>query len=296
MMESEEPTLSVQERVVKLEAESQGTGMEFPVVGSVDTPRLEEVQERQGSRGGRASRISLTKFDGTKKWSDFLNQFRRASKVNRWSEEDQVELLCLHLEGTALEFVNELPVSRVQRFESLVDALEGRFGTERMATIFKCELKQRKRRKGESLPDLGQDLRRLFRLAYPKSTLVEQEERLIEHFLEALGDRQCRLEVRRGRPTSLEEAIHLAMDAEAWELEEEETGKRARASRMDTSEPSLALLMNLTKLVEGLTDSVKSLDAQKAPKKDTMKCYLCGEAGHFKRQCPKGSGNANQSQ
>ena len=291
MADVEDLVLSVTERVAKLEA----TVSSPDAPGNIQTPVFLPMEHPSGTR---PTRINLGKYNGSGRWEDFLCQFRRASKVNRWTEDDRIELLCLHLEGTALEFVNGLPVGRVQRFEDLVEALEGRFGTERMATVFKCELRQRKRKRGESLPDLGQELRRLYRLAYPRATQEEQEEQLVDRFIEALGDRQQRLEVRRGRPQTLEEAIHVAMDAEAWEMEEED-GKRARAVSVDASkgDPMVNLLTNLTGMVEDLSRKLSAngrADAGKA-RREPVKCYQCGKEGHYKSQCPQLSGNGTQS-
>lgn len=256
---------------------------------SVDTPVL--VPQIQ-SPESRSVRISLEKFSGTGSWEDFLNQFRRAARVNRWLEGHLVEILCLHLEGRALEFVNGLPVGKAQTFDQLVEALEGRFGTERMATVFKCELRQRKRKVGESLPDLGQDLRRLFRLAYPRATPQEQEEQLVDRFVEALSDRAQRLEVRRGRPSTLEEAIHIAMDAEAWELDEEDGRMRARAASVETGGgPIISALTQLTQLITAMSQKLENNPTVKKP----VRCYGCGKEGHMRFQCPTAQGNEKQS-
>lgn len=262
---------------------------EMHAAPSIDTPVL---MPQMQSFEPKPVRISLQKFCGTGSWEDFLHQFRRAAHVNRWLESHLVEILCLHLEGRALEFVNGLPAVKVQTFDHLIEALESRFGTERMATVFKCELRQRKRKVGESLPDLGQDLRRLFRLAYPRATPQEQEEQLIDRFVEALNERNQRLEVRRGRPNTLEEAIHIAMDAEAWEIDEEDGKRRARAVSVDSNGGLVVnALTQLTEMIANLSQKMDNHTAQKKP----VKCYNCGKEGHMKFQCPTTQGNGKQS-
>ena len=106
--------------------------------------------------------------------------------------------------------------------------------------------------------------------------------------------------MRRGRPHTLEEAIHIAMDAEAWDLEEED-GKRARAVSVGTSkvDPVVKLLENLTSMMEGLSkkiDGQGKADADKTAKRGPVKCYQCGQEGHYKNQCPQLAGNEAQSQ
>ena len=139
----------------------------------------------------------------------------------------------------------------------------------------------------------------MYRLAYSCATQEEQEEQLVHRFNEAHGDRQQRLEVRGGRPRTLEEAIHFAMDAEAWEMEEED-GKRAHRVSIETGQkgdPMVGLLSNLTTLMETISRKLSAEGKANATKvkRKPAKCSQCGRAGHYQNQCPQLSGNGPKS-
>ena len=120
-----------------------------------------------------------------------------------------------------MDYLEELPTEKTQTYEEVCHAMDQRFGSERMSTIFRAELNHRKRKDGESLPALGQDIRRLAKLAYPgfADTVVEQLAQ--EKFVDALPDAKLRLQIHHARPRSLEDAIEFALHNEAWTIAED---------------------------------------------------------------------------
>ena len=78
------------------------------------------------------------------------------------------------------------------------------------------ELRIRRRKTGESLSDLHQDIRSLTVLAYPQLTADAREQIGSDHFTNALGDADLALEIKERSPKSLEEALCIALRLEAW--------------------------------------------------------------------------------
>jgi len=70
----------------------------------------------------------------------------------------------------------------------LVEVLKSRYGEERQAGKHKAELQIRRRKPGESLSELHQDIRRIMALAFPELVADARWEIACDHFMQALGD------------------------------------------------------------------------------------------------------------
>lgn len=297
--------MSTGESAVACKEERRGSDPENP--GGIDTPDFQIGNVSMAGVGGRL-KIPLKHFDGSTCWKDFARQFQRASRVNGWREEDLQELLCLHLEGSALEYIDSLPEVRVNTLDKLTEALENRFGAARMSTVYKAELDCRRRKEAEAIPDLGQDIRRLVQYAYPGLDTACLEELAVDRFIAALREKEHRLLVRQGRPRTLDQAVQQALDLEAWELSEEVAGggsRRARAAGVESAGPAEAKMMDALKeiatvmgtVVSQLSTMTEKMATRAAEPPRPRTCFGCKQPGHFLRDCPqRQSGNAQQSQ
>ncbi|VDI38718.1 Hypothetical predicted protein, partial [Mytilus galloprovincialis] len=77
-------------------------------------------------------------------------------------------------------------------------------------------LKRRRQRASESLPELGQSIRRLSNLAYPTAPFDVRETLGKEQFIDALVDSEMRLRIKQSRPKGLNDAVRLAVELEAY--------------------------------------------------------------------------------
>ena len=77
------------------------------------------------------------------------------------------------------------------------------------------ELKSRKRRKGEQLQEVFQDIKRLMALAYPGQVGTMAEIHAIDAFVDSFGDRELRKQVLQRSPATLAEALTWAIHIEA---------------------------------------------------------------------------------
>jgi len=103
--------------------------------------------------------------------------------------------------------------------------LESRFGGQAVSDKHRIELRNRRRRKNETLQNLHSDVRQLAALAYPEAPPKTREVLSCDYFLEAIGDPSLALKIRECRPTDLDSALHIALQLEVWSADAE-TGKR----------------------------------------------------------------------
>jgi len=120
------------------------------------------------------------------------------------------------LTGNAAQVLWDTDRATTGSLKKLVGMLKSRYSGERRAEKYRAELQIRRRKSNESLSELHQDIRRLMALAYPKITAEAREEIACDHFTNALADPDFALKVKERAPTTLDEALRIALRLEAW--------------------------------------------------------------------------------
>jgi len=153
------------------------------------------------------SSVKLGSYNGNTCLETFLAKFRNCARYFNWNLEDQLFHLQSSLEGAAGQIL--WSTGRHTTVDQLIRLLRNRFGNENQAERFRAELRCRRRRKGESLQTLYQDICRLMTLAYPgpSSDLSEIVGR--DAFLDALGNQALRIRILEREPRTLDEALNL---------------------------------------------------------------------------------------
>ncbi|KAL3882517.1 hypothetical protein ACJMK2_028853 [Sinanodonta woodiana] len=165
-------------------------------------------------------------FDGTTPLMDFRAHFSMCAGINRWTQEEKGLYLAVSLRGQAQQLLG----SGTPDYDKLMDSLERR-----------VQLRSRKRREHETLPEVGQAIRRLASLAYPKAPEELLETLSKEQFNDSLTDSELRLRIQQARPKSLDEAIPVRVELEAFNRAEFQRKDLERYARtMTTSEAGLS--------------------------------------------------------
>ena len=191
--------------------------------------------------------------------------------------------------------------------------LETRFGVEKHAELHRARLHNQRQNKGESLQELASDIRSMVDLAYQDVRANIQERFTVQHFVDALIDREDRLYLRREKPASLDKALALARELESLRLlDNSSAGNRdykLRAIGAESAELKDELLelkakiLAQDKILKARQTLIKKLNELVAQEKKAqgfqtkgnqgsqgaskMECWSCGEGGHFRRNCPK---------
>lgn len=189
------------------------------------------------------------KFSGTGSVDTFLAQFDICGAYNKWTEEDKAAHLKCSLTGVAGQLLWDTGRPDILTYTELRDKLRRRFGSDDQQEKFQAELRARRRRRGETLAELYQDIRRLMTLAYPgesTSSLCEQIAK--DYFIAGLGDRDLELKIREREPRDLESAFKHAVRLEAYD----------RA--VDDSQPQYKVKGNRGSREDGLIRQVSALE------------------------------------
>lgn len=157
---------------------------------------------------------------------DYKTLFNTVSKLNERTEEENGLFLAASLSGQAQAVLGNLPGDDTDYY-SLVQALEERFSPPNQTKLYRVQLRERRKRATETIPELGQAVRRLANLAYPKAPSEVRETKAMEQLFDALPDSDMRIRIKQARPRDLNDAIKHAVELEAYLRAEDKRCYRA---------------------------------------------------------------------
>ena len=237
-------------------------------VPSSDGTEVQKNLDAQGeasSLAGCADIHSNTKvkpqlYDGLTDIDEYLTQFNIVTEINGWNSQVKVLHLASSLTGSTRSLHSELDVAHRRDYSHLVKALQNRFGTVNKAEIYLAQLKNRIRQKGEAIPELAQNIKKLTRQAYPDASSDLIDTLVLDHFIDSLLDSETRLRLRECSPKTIQEAETLAVKMEAQRVADKQRS-RTIGSVGETSGDSLFSneVKRITQTVDQLADKVNKI-------------------------------------
>ena len=113
------------------------------------------MKEKLKHKRGNSSAKAPT-YDGTSAWDDFAVQFEVIAELNGWDYKTKSMQLAASLRGDARTVLGDLEAVKRHDYISLESALKARFQPENQTEVCRVELRNRRRKKDETLPELGQ--------------------------------------------------------------------------------------------------------------------------------------------
>jgi len=121
--------------------------------------------------------------------------------------------------GDAGQVLWDSDFSATNTLSKLVSLLRSRYSGSRQVDKYRMELRLKGRRVGESLSALRRDIRRLMALAHPTLTEDARESIACDYYVDSLDDFDFALKVRERAPTTLDDALRISLQLEAWSKE-----------------------------------------------------------------------------
>ena len=224
-----------------------------------------DAQGEASSLAGCADNHSNTKvkpqlYDGLTDIDEYLTQFYIVTEINGWNSQVKALHLASSLTCSARSLLSELDVAHMRAYSHLVKALQNRFGTVNKAEIYRTQLKNRIRQKGEAIPELAQNIKKLTRQAYPDASSDLIDTLALNHFIDSLLDSETRLRLRECSPKTIQEEETLAVKTGAQRVADRQRS-RTIGSVGETSGDSLFSneVKRITQTVDKLAGKVNKI-------------------------------------
>ena len=162
--------------------------------------------DRPSSKGVKMKPPS---YDGQEDWEDYISQFEIVAELNNWTYYEKSLYLAGSLKGGAAAVLNGLEERHKRDFDTVVVALNRKFGSINKAEIFRSQVQTRVRGKDETIANLAQSIKRMTRKGYPEMESRSIDVLALDYFIQALPDYEIRQHIRNMNAKDMDEAENL---------------------------------------------------------------------------------------
>ena len=241
--------------------------------------------------------ISVSDFE--RSWT----RFELVATAKEWTDAKKKLILPTLLRGKLVDVYVALDEETRGNLPNMKKALMQSAGILRDPLTAGQAFMSRHQLAGETVREYEMNLNKLFKESYPDEGQASPI--LLQKFLTGLSPPICRQLLLKGKPSSLSNAIAeattieyaLNFDSKREDLQEVNVIHQKSAALKDEESKKLqSAIDQMTKKLEALETKLES--ATKSPRHsqptrcrpprtgDVRTCWLCGEVGHLRRQCP----------
>ncbi|XP_067615866.1 uncharacterized protein [Eurosta solidaginis] len=240
--------------------------------------RIQELQMNRPAVSASNPKVKTPSFDGSVPFQVFKLQFEKTAAVNNWNAEDKVAALFVALKGPAAEILQTIPEYERNSYETLMAAVERRYGSEHRKQIFQIELQNRYQKANETLQEFASDIERLAHLANADAPVEYTERVKIQSFINGIRDVETKRATYANPKQTFSETVSHALTQETASLLSKPAYK---AHRVEVERP------------EWVDTILEALRGSQQKNAGVIKCFKCGNPGHIARHCDLGPNSSN---
>ena len=241
-----------------------------------DTPVEKEVVPTGATR--KVTLPTLPRFVGDRSedgaFEHWTKKLLRHAELEKWTEQEKLLQLELHLSGRAKQLYEVLPTEEKASFEKAVEALGHRLQPVKSEALLSAQLMCRKQWPTESVNEYAHDFEALFEKSYGRRVGMDEPSKVMlkcDLFVQGLLLKWQEKVV--PSATTFGDALHRAGLAEEHDRQITEIHR----GRVDKSQPKKKAPVGNTE--EPVPDPV--------PKTPGKGCFRCGSQRHRARECPQ---------
>ena len=241
--------------------------------------------------------VKPEKFDGKGDWAEYISHFNDCAELGGWDNKAKCLVLAANLRDAARKYYTGLGADEKKDYDRLVTALRRRFGGEHRQDSWLSKLEMRKRKHGESVADLGDDIWQMTQRAYYDFDQRSQEQLALKYFYRVV-DADMKVKCVENHCSTIADAVDVVERYEAL-YEDKREGRRSGIRAVETQKPQVTsadinkVLTKLEKLEARQVEQQAQLSQMQGSlpsrgnDRRTTGCYQCGSPNHFIADCPQ---------
>ena len=180
----------------------------------MDAAQLEAILQGLRANGGSHKISKFSSAEGGE-WRTWRTNFEQAVHINGWGPERTQREAKAAMEGTAAEFVSDIPAIVAGRnLDGMLNAFEARFLPAAAGQLAAAQFQTAEQLPGEQIATWHSRLRTIFERAYPGQD-VQGSQQLITKFTLKLSDPDIRTWTHRANPATFDAAMIAASNEAA---------------------------------------------------------------------------------